>query len=112
MSLPLVLAEGIFRLPWMHRPRWLATVADARPSDDLLRRDLVILEVRDGHLKWAHLVCPKCGDHIELPMAGRDKWIVTVDWLGRPTFVPSVWERATCGAHFVVRGGQLHWSPE
>src|SRR5947207_1181035 len=70
-SLPIALAEWVFWLPWMRRPKWLATVADVRPSDEALRPQLVILEIREGHLKWAHLLCPKCGDHIELPLAGR-----------------------------------------
>jgi len=111
-ALPVALAESVFRLPWMRRPKWLATLADGRPTDDALRRDLVILEFREGYLKWAHLLCPKCGDHIELPMGGREKWTVKVDWLRRPTFSPSIWERATCGAHFFIRGGALHWSRE
>lgn len=111
-ALSLALAECVFRLPWMRRPKWLTIAAGGRPSDDALRRDLVILEVREGYLKWAHLVCPRCGDHIELPMAGREKWTVKVDWLRRPTFSPSIWERATCGAHFFIRGGTLRWYRE
>jgi hypothetical protein len=109
--LPLALAEWVFKLPWMRRPHWLATVADGRPSDEVLCAGLVILEIREGHLKWAHVLCPKCGDHIELPMAGGEKWTVKVDWLRRPTFSPSIWERTTCGAHFFIRGGKPRWSP-
>jgi hypothetical protein len=108
--LPLAFVEWVFRLPWMRRPYWLATVADGRPSDEALHAGLVILEVREGYLKWAHLLCPKCGDHIELPMAGREKWTVKLDWLRRPTLSPSIWERATCGAHFFIRGGKPRWS--
>lgn len=111
-ALRLVVAEWLFRLPWMRRPKWLATVADSRPSDDALRPDLVILEIREDYLKWAHLICPTCGDHIELPMAGCEKWTVKVDWLRRPTFSPSIWERATCGAHFFIRRGEPFWSTE
>jgi hypothetical protein len=110
MALPLALAEWVFRLPWMRRPAYLAAVADGRPSASELRDDIVILEIREGHLKWAHLVCPKCEDHIELPLAGREKWTVKIDWLRRPTFSPSIWERATCGAHFFIRRGDPSWS--
>jgi hypothetical protein len=109
-ALPLALVEWSFRLPWLRRPKWLATVANGRPLGDSLRPDLVILEVREGYPKWAHFLCPKCGEHIELPMAGREKWSVKVDWLRRPTFSPSIWERATCGAHFHIRSGEPRWS--
>jgi hypothetical protein len=60
-------------------------------------------------LKWTHLLCPKCGDHIELPLAGRERWSVKTDFLRRPTLAPSVWEKATCGAHFFVRKGKVLW---
>jgi hypothetical protein len=111
-TLALASAEWVFRLPWMRRPKWLAAATDCRPSGDALRPDLVILEIRNGYRKWAHFRCPRCGDHIELPMAGREKWTINVDWLQRPTIFPSVWERATCGAHFFIRGGEPRWSRE
>ena len=109
MALPLAVAECVFRLPWMQRPTYLAAVNQHRPQADELGCGVVILEVRDGHQKWAHLVCPRCGDHIELPLAGRGKWAVRVDGLRRPTFTPSIWERASCRAHFFVRRGEIHW---
>jgi hypothetical protein len=107
--LPLALIERIFRLPFMRRPRLLAQAAPECPSPEELRPNLVILEIRGGYLKWAHLSCPKCGDHIQLPLAGKTRWSVKVDVLRRPTFAPSIWETESCGAHFFVEKGELLW---
>ena len=107
--LPLSLIECIFWLPFIRRPRFLAHSASECPSLEELRRDLILLEIRGGYLKWAHLSCPKCGDHIQLPLAGEGRWSVKVDLLRRPTFSPSIWETESCGAHFFVRNGNLIW---
>lgn len=107
--LPLSLAEYLFRLRFLHRPRFLAKEAPESPGLEDLPPNLMIVEIRDGHLKWAHLLCPKCGDHIELPLVGRERWSIKVDLLRRPTLAPSIWEKATCGAHFFLRKGEVLW---
>ena len=105
--LPLTLVECIFWLPFIRRPRFLAHVAPECPSAEQLRSDVVLLEVRGGHLKWVHIKCPKCGDHIQLPLAGKARWSVKVDLLRRPTLTPSIWETESCGAHFFIERGEL-----
>jgi hypothetical protein len=107
LSLPLWLAERLFRAPFLRRPQFLAKAAPVSPTLQELQPNLVTIETRDGHLKWAHLLCPKCGDVIELPLAGREQWSIKVDLLRRPTLSPSVWEKASCGAHFFVRKGAV-----
>ena len=107
--IPLAIVEFIFRLPFFLRPRFLAEVISERPTAEDLRADLVFLEVRGGHVKWLHMTCPRCADHIQLPLAGKDQWSVKVDLLRRPTIVPSIWEKTSCGAHFIVRKGTLRW---
>lgn len=107
--LPLPIVELIFRLPLMRRPRYLMQTAPETPATEELREDAIVLEIRDGYLKWAHLTCPKCGDHIQLPLAGKERWSVNVDYLRRPTFAPSIWETDSCGAHFFVKKGDLLW---
>ena len=47
--------------------------------------------------------------HIQLPLAGKQRWSVNVDYLRRPTIAPSIWETDSCGAHFFVRKGELLW---
>jgi len=110
MQFPLPFVEWLYRLPLIRRPDFLAITLSEGPSSRDLQPGLVLIEVRDGYLKWAHFSCPKCGDHIQLPLAGREKWSVNVDALRRPTFAPSVWEQASCGAHFFIRKGGLRWS--
>ncbi|MBZ5700408.1 MAG: hypothetical protein LAN84_01020 [Acidobacteriia bacterium] len=107
--LPLSLIERIFCLPFMRRPRFLALAAPESPSLEELRPNLMVLEIRGGYLKWAHLSCPKCGDHIQLPLVGTTRWSVKVDLLRRPTLAPSIWETESCGAHFFVEKGELLW---
>lgn len=109
ISIPLALAEAVFGAPFLSRPHLLASEVSECPSDAEMRRGILFIEKRDGHLKWAHLKCPKCGDHIQLPLAGSDRWAVRLDLLRRPTVIPSIWERAGCGAHFIVRRGGLLW---
>jgi hypothetical protein len=107
--LPLALVECAFRLPFVRRPNLLTHSATQSPSAQELRDNILIVEVREGHLKWAHLLCPKCGDHIELPLAGSERWTIKIDLLRRPTLAPSVWEKTTCGAHFFIRTGNVLW---
>lgn len=107
--LPLFLLEFVFRLPFLPRPAFLADVVSECPSREELQSDMVLVEMRGGYLKWAHLQCPKCGDHIQLPLAGSDRWTVKVDFFRRPTLAPSIWEQAPCGAHFFVRKGKPVW---
>ncbi len=107
--LPLPVVELVFRFPLMRRPRYLMKTAPEAPAPEELRPSVIVLEIRGGHLKWAHLSCPKCGDHIQLPLAGKQRWSVNVDYLRRPTIAPSIWETDSCGAHFFVRKGELLW---
>ena len=108
-SLPLSVVEFAFRLPFLARPAFLADWISECPSREERRSGLVLVEMREGFLKWAHLGCPKCGDHIQLPLAGSSRWTVDIDFFRRPTFAPSIWERTTCGAHFFLRKGNIEW---
>ena len=109
LCLPFSLVEYLFRLPFLRKPRFLAKAAPESPEQEELQPNLIIVEIRDGHLKWAHLLCPRCGDHIELPLAGRERWFIKVDLLRRATLDPSIWEKASCGAHFFLRKGEVLW---
>ncbi|MEK6263109.1 MAG: DUF6527 family protein [Planctomycetota bacterium] len=93
----------------MRRPRFLTQVAPESPALEELRPIHIVLEIRGDYLKWAHLICPRCGDHIQLPLAGKDRWSIKVDCLCRPTLAPSIWETESCGAHFFVAKGELIW---
>ena len=109
LRLPIKLSEWLFRLPGLTRPHLLSLTVPEAPGQDVLGKPLVFVEVRDGFQKWAHLSCPRCGDHIQLQLAGKDRWKLQTDWLSRPTIYPSIWERSSCGAHFFVTRGDLRW---
>ena len=90
--LPLAFVERIFRLPFMQRPRLLVHTSHKSPSAEELPPNLMIIEIRSGYLKWVHLLCPKRGDHIQLPLAGAERWSISVDLLRRPTLAPLMWK--------------------
>jgi|ERR1039457_93673 ribosomal protein S27AE len=112
LLLPISFAERILNFPFMHRPQYLAIVVSESPSEDELRPNLLLYEMRDGYLKWSHLICPKCGEHIQLPMAGKERWSLKIDFLRRPTLAPSIWETQSCGAHFFIQQGDILWCHE
>ena len=85
-------------------------VVDEAP--DHVTENTVYLEIRDGHQKWLHFKCPKCGDHLQMPLAGRERWQISIDFLGRISVYPSIWELNTCGAHFFIRRSKIEWVPE
>lgn len=80
------------------------------PLEHELQPLVVHREVRGGYPKWAHLSCPRCGEHIQLPIGGsKESWRLSVDWLHRPTLSPSIWELQSCRAHFIMQVGKLLW---
>ncbi len=69
--------------------------------------------VRDGGVsKWVTFRCPGgCGERIDLSLnpLQRPRWKVTMDWWRRPTVVPSIHQRNTCGCHFWIKKGNVDW---
>lgn len=109
VSISISLIEWFCRFPFVQRPRFLAATVSECPSDEQLHRDVVLIEVRESFHKWVHLRCPKCNEHIQLPLAGKQRWIIKVDFFRRPTLHPSIWEKRSCGAHFFLSRGAIHW---
>ncbi|AGK57041.1 hypothetical protein HYPDE_26803 [Hyphomicrobium denitrificans 1NES1] len=79
------------------------------PEEHELERGIIYKEVRDGYPKWAHLLCPRCGEHIQIPLAGPKSWRITTDWLRRASIYPSIWQTGSCRAHFFIRKGAILW---
>lgn len=109
MNLPLRLVENVYRSGLGHRPEFLVKQVPEAPSSNDLVKGLLLVEIRGGYLKWAHLSCPKCGEHVQLPLTGSGQWSVKIDLLCRPTIKPSIWEKASCGAHFFITKGRIRW---
>jgi len=112
LTLPFSLVKHIFGLPLISRPRYLVEEVSESPLLEQLQPDVLFLEIRGRFPKWLHLSCPKCGEHIQLPMAGKEHWELRVDMLRRPTVLPSIWETQSCGAHFWIRKGGIIWCRE
>jgi Family of unknown function (DUF6527) len=108
IRIPISWLEWAARHKLWSRPHFLCREVAEAPFDEMAR-GLIYDEVRGGHRKWAHLVCPRCGEHIQLQTAMGSDWIITRDWLHRPTVHPSIWETEGCGAHFFIHRGQLIW---
>lgn len=110
IRLPVPWVEWLAQIHLFRRPHLLTVVVDEAPFDDEMTDGYLYHEVRGGYSKWAHLVCPRCGDHLQLELTGRVAlWSLNVDRLNRPTLAPSVWEKNACGAHFFIRRGNLDW---
>ncbi len=109
MRLPLAWLEWIGRRRICARPDLLTMDVPEPPDEGELRDGFLLREVRDGYEKWAHFRCPRCREHIRVPLAGAKSWKLKVDWLRRPSLHPSVWQTGSCGAHFFVRKGRISW---
>jgi|SRR5579864_3536124 len=109
MQLPLSFIEWLARLGIWKRPAFLAIDVPEGPDENELVDGIILREVRDGYAKWAHFGCPKCREHIRLPLAGNKRWTFESDWLRRPSLHPSIWQTGSCGAHFFVRRGSVVW---
>jgi hypothetical protein len=82
--------------------------------ESLPERALYVVGGAD-YQKWAFLICPcGCGDRIMLSLSQkqRPRWQVEVDWLGRPTVKPSIWQTEGCFSHFWLKKGRVHWTAD
>lgn len=66
-----------------------------------------------GYPPWsAALQCPcGCGAIIQLSLLQDDspRWVLTIDEEETPTLFPSVWRRAGCHSHFLLKKGKVIW---
>jgi hypothetical protein len=108
--LPLSWLEWLTEKGLWRRPKFLIRDVDEEPDD--LDESIIYREVRGGHPKWAHFICPKCSETISVPIVGREAWSLRVDFFRRPTLYPSIWQTGSCGAHFFVTKGELAWCQE
>jgi len=107
ITLPRFVLNWLVSWGLVPKPDFMCEVVDEAP--DSLAPGVLFHEVRDGHAKWVHLQCPRCAEHIQLQLAGKQCWSLKKDWLGRPTIAPSIWETQSCYAHFFVRAGRIDW---
>lgn len=91
------------------RPRILVRIVDEEPARPVPRTLHVSMRVGRPAVGW--LACPcGCGDTISLRLAGNrsPRWELRRP-SGPATLVPSVWRKAACRSHFILRDGRVHW---
>src|SRR5258708_36766440 len=73
----------------------------------------VVYAVGEKERPWmAALKCPcGCGESIQLSLLTDDfpSWKLSINRYGVPTLTPSVARTKGCGAHFVLRNGEIDW---
>jgi len=106
---PLFMINFLTNNNFWKRPQFIVRDVDDTPTIQEIGPGMLLRELSGRRAKWAHFVCPKCGDLISVQLAGKRSWNLTVDLLRRPTISPSIWEKSTCGAHFFVRRGEVVW---
>lgn len=92
----------------MEPTEYKTTVTETMPME--IFGSIIYLERRNGFNKWAYFKCPKCDELIQIPTGGgKNSWSVDVDFWGRPTLSPSIWQTGSCQAHFFIRKGKIDW---
>lgn len=104
--------EWLGRTGLLKRPAYLVIDVEDEPEESELDPRYLYREVRGGYPKWAHFSCPRCREHIRIPIVGPQAWALKIDWLRRPTIHPSIWQTGSCGAHFFIIKGNLLWTPD
>jgi len=69
IRLPLSWVEWLCRKRLMKRPHFLCIEIAESPLDSEIRSGMLYHEVRKTFPKWAHFECPRCGEHVQIPIA-------------------------------------------
>ena len=92
----------------------VTTIAD-HPDLTTLAPGQIYIVGDPAFQKWAFLKCPcGCGQPIMLSLSQkrRPRWRIEIDWYGRPTVKPSIWQTAGCYSHFIIKQGRIHWTAD
>jgi hypothetical protein len=106
-----------FLLVWLgiiRKPDFLARFVSDHPDPESIEKGLIYIVGGKGYQKWACFRCPADVDEIiqlSLMQNRRPRWQVAVDFLGRPSIHPSVWQQDGSYAHFWVKQGGVIWCP-
>ena len=103
---------ALVRLGFIRKPAYLARQVAAHPTTEDVAPGWVYVVGGPGYQKWAYFRCPTgSGEIIQLSLMPnrRPRWLVSVDWLNRPTIHPSVRQLEGSYAHFWMRRGTIDW---
>ena len=91
------------------RPPITVSIVDDEPARPAPR--LLYVSLRGGEPAVGWLACPcGCRDVITLRLAGQrsPQWRL-LQTTGPATLHPSVWRKAGCRSHFILRDGRVQW---
>src|ERR1700730_2370602 len=115
MFLRQLLRNALVRLRIVRNPEYVTRLTDHQPGAKQIRIGEVIAVRGQNGPKWACLLCP-CGSgevvRLALERGSRPVWKLAIDYLGRPSLKPSIWQRARCKCHFRICRGELRWCPD
>lgn len=106
---------GLERAGLIEPVQLTAIISPHHPDLDALPLKTIVVVGDVTYKKWAFLTCPcGCGEPIMLSLSEkkRPRWQIQVDWLGRPTVKPSIWQSAGCYSHFWVKEGRIQWTAD
>ncbi len=92
-----------------------AVLSPSYPDLEILPEGTLYVVGGANYQKWAFLICPcGCGERIMLSLAQKQhpRWRVEIDWLGRPTVKPSIWQTDGCFSHFWIKKGRVQWTSD
>ena len=93
-------------------PDILAKMVAESPASEAIENKTMYIVSEKRHAKWAYFRCPADRDEmIQLCLMPnhRPRWMITIDFLGRPTVNPSIRQLDGSFAHFWIRKGQINW---
>jgi hypothetical protein len=102
------LRSSLTSLGLIPRPDWVVHFEADLLEDSALQPGEIVFVSGGGAPKWAQLLCP-CGCNevilLNLNPGRRPRWSINIDFLGRPTVHPSIWQKVGCMSHFWIRAG-------
>lgn len=112
MMLRTELARLLAWFGFIEKPEFLVAASLDVPGSGELKAATVVVVGPKERPKWATFQCPSgCGTPLLLSLNPdrRPRWVVTFDWLGRPTLNPSVRRTDGCRCHFLMQKGRIVW---
>jgi len=94
------------------RPEFCIKYTSVQPDPTSVGPNDLILVGDRNHPKWACFHCPgSCEVFLRLPLGAKQnpRWLISTDWLGRPSAHPSIHQKNACHAHFWLKNGDISW---
>ena len=110
--LRILVLRALVALRLVDRPELVVRIVDRHPAPEDLRSGEMIVVRERGRQKWGCLLCPgDCGERIQLALTPhrRPRWLIRLDFLGRPSVTPSVRQINSCQCHFRIVNGNVRW---